>query len=235
MEKVLHRAGSRGAFDNEWLSTRYSFSFANWYDPKRMGFGALRVINDDVIAPSTGFGEHAHRDMEIITLVTEGTLTHKDSMGNVGTLPKDHVQVMSAGTGVRHAEYNDDDAEPLRLFQIWIEPDRTGVEPRYEEMSLAGDLSAPGLVTLAAPFGSDEGLPIHQRAFVSRLVLDATPYEYALNANLGLYIFVVEGTVQVGDEKLGARDALGVWDTEAVRLATPAHATALLFEVPMHT
>ncbi|MEK7079815.1 MAG: pirin family protein, partial [Patescibacteria group bacterium] len=122
MEKVVHRSKDRGVGEHGWLSTRYSFSFANWYDPARMGFGALRVINDDTIAPAQGFGTHAHEDMEIITLVMSGTLTHEDSLGNRGSIPAGDVQTMSAGTGVQHSERNDSATEPLTLFQMWILP-----------------------------------------------------------------------------------------------------------------
>lgn len=236
MEKVLHRNHTRGKGEHGWLSTRYSFSFADWYEPKRMGFGKLRVINDDLIAPASGFGAHGHKDMEIVTLVTEGTLTHKDSLGNTGTIPAGDVQAMSAGTGVVHAEYNDSADEPLALFQIWIETDQPNATPRYAQQSV-GFSDEPGLTTLIVPEGSDEdGLPIHQDAYVHRVVLDAEhPYEYQLrNPEHGVYIFVIDGDVQVTGEELGKRDAIGVWGVDSIELSSTEAASLLLFEVSLH-
>ena len=133
MNTVLHRANERGKSELDWLSSRFSFSFAEWYNPERMGFGSLRVINDDTIAPSSGFNMHAHRDMEIITIVMEGAVTHKDSEGNKGVVMAGDVQVMSAGTGIVHSEYNDSADETLKLFQIWITPNRQGVPFQYAQ------------------------------------------------------------------------------------------------------
>ncbi|HEY0011100.1 MAG TPA: pirin family protein [Candidatus Paceibacterota bacterium] len=236
MEMVLHRAHTRGAFENEWLSTSYSFSFADWHDPKRMGFGALRVINDDSLAPASGFGMHPHRDMEIITIVTSGTLTHKDDMGNTGTVPAGEFQVMSAGTGVVHSEYNDSPDTSLTLFQIWITSARSGIEPRYAQKPIGlRDPASPGIIPLVVPDGTPQGLPIYQDAYISRLVIDEDhPFTYTLRSpNNGLYIFVVEGALMAAGESLERRDALGVWDADAVDLTAHGSAIALLIEVPM--
>lgn len=235
MEKTLHRAKDRGKGEHGWLSTRYSFSFADWHNPERMGFGKLRVLNDDTIAPASGFGMHPHRDMEIITIVTAGTLTHKDNMGNTGTIEAGDVQAMSAGTGIVHAEWNNSADAPLSLFQLWIEPNRKGVLPRYGQKPFPYDPTTPGIMVLAAPDGNPEGLPIHQDAYISRLVLDGElPYVYKLRStDSGLYVFVIETAVTVAGERLERRDALGVWGTSEVRLAAPGLATVLLIEVPM--
>ena len=233
MEKILHRSDKRGKGEHGWLSTRYSFSFADWYEPSRMGFGALRLINDDTIAPHSGFGMHPHKDMEIVTVVTSGTLTHQDSMGNVGVLRAGEAQVMSAGTGVVHAEYNDAD-EPLTLFQIWITPKALGTRPRYEEAAFESG-GAHGRTLLAGPDGVQGALPIGQDAYISRAVFDsAEPMAYELHsATNGLYIFVTGGSVECAGEHLDDRDALGLVGAAHVDLVGRAGATALLFEVPL--
>ena len=232
MEKVIHRDADRGRGDYEWLKTRYSFSFANWYDPARMGFGALRVINDDQVAPHTGFGEHQHDNMEIITLVMEGTLTHKDSMGNTGVIEAGEVQVMSAGTGVTHSEYNEGDAS-LSLFQIWILPKQPGVTPRYDQRPFT---SAQNAITLiVGPYGTPDVLTINQDAYISKAHLDSEhPLTYALHdPKNGVYVFVIDGTLQIDADTLDARDALGVIGAPSVSLMTPSKADVLIFEVPM--
>lgn len=233
MKATIHRAAERGKGEYGWLSTRYSFSFANWYEPARMGFGALRVINDDRIAPHEGFDTHTHQDMEIITFVTQGTLTHRDSMGNVGVLRAGEVQAMSAGTGVAHSEYNDSD-EPLTLFQIWILPKTRGILPRYAERRFAtGD--EPGITLLAAPDVAPDALPINQDAYVSRAVLDAEhPLTYTVRKEgNGIYVFVVDGTVEAAGETLEARDAIGITESNTIEMRTPSKATTFIFEVPM--
>jgi quercetin 2,3-dioxygenase len=228
----IHHADDRGKGDYEWLKTRYSFSFANWYNPARMGFGALRVINDDSIAPASGFPPHSHRDMEIITIVTKGTLTHKDSLGNVGTVRSGEVQVMSAGTGVTHSEYNASDTEELQLFQIWITPERPGVSPRYDQKDYP---KAAGIITLVGPTGSGELLTINQQAHISRALVPAGGLlEYTLKDHAhGLYAFVVSGTPTVAGIALTPRDALGITETTTVTLSSNEPAELLLFEVPM--
>lgn len=235
MQKIIHRADERGVGEYDWLKTRYSFSFAQWYDPARMGFGALRVINDDWIAPAHGFGAHPHRDMEIITIVTAGTVTHEDSMGNAGTVPAGDVQAMSAGTGVVHAERNDSPDEPLTLFQIWIATGTPGAAPRYAQKPFGLMDMTPGLRLLVGPDGTPDALPIYQDAYVSmaRIAAD-TPCTYTLHDEMhGIYVFVVDGSVQVADETLGARDALGISEVASVVLSATAPATALIIEVPL--
>lgn len=237
MEKVLHRADKRGRGDHGWLSTRYSFSFADWYEPARMGFGALRVLNDDTIAPASGFPMHGHRDMEITTVVTSGTLTHRDSLGNTGVVHAGDVQVMSAGTGVVHSEYNASPAEPLTLFQIWIQTKKSGEAPRYDQKSFGIVRAGDGIAPLVGPIDGESPLAIRQDAFISRAAIDADhPGEYRLHKEgNGVYIFVIEGTAEAAGERLSARDALGVSDTDAVTITAAAHADILLIEVPMET
>jgi hypothetical protein len=232
VEKVIHRDADRGRGDYEWLKTRYSFSFANWYEPTRMGFGALRVINDDRIAPRSGFGAHEHDNMEIITIVTEGTLTHKDSLGNRGVIEAGEVQVMSAGTGVTHSEYNEGD-EPLSLFQIWLLSKKRGIEPHYDQRPF---IAAENAITpIIGPHGTPGVLTINQDAYISKARLDS---EHSLtyvphDATNGVYVFVISGTLQIDADTFSARDALGIIGVAAAGLSTPSNAEALIFEVPI--
>ena len=229
----MHRAEARGKGEYGWLRTRYSFSFANWYEPTRMGFGALRVLNDDAIAPANGFGAHGHRDMEIITLVTAGAVTHTDNIGSKGVVKAGEVQVMSAGTGVVHAERNDSADEPLTLFQIWIEPAKRGLVPRYEQKAF--DFDAPGATLLVAPLGGEGGaLGINQDAYITLVNIADGPFSYALhNTAHGVYVFVISGEVTAAGVQLGERDALGVTGAAEITLAAKGAARLIIFEVPM--
>ncbi|MFA5876806.1 MAG: pirin family protein [Candidatus Paceibacterota bacterium] len=235
MKKVIDRSGDRGRGEYGWLTTRYSFSFADWHEPTRMGFGALRVINDDVISASSGFGMHHHQDMEIITIVTYGTVTHKDSMGNIGIVPAGDVQVMSAGTGVTHSEYNDSKEEALSLFQIWIQPKEFGIEPHYAQSSFNLAEVKNGLTLLVAPIGVGSGLPINQDAYISYAVLDKNiPCTYNLKEKgNGVYLFVVEGKVTLDGEILHSRDAMAVSGTDEMTITSSISAKVLIIEVPL--
>lgn len=234
MKKILHRAHTRGKGDHGWLSTRYSFSFSDWYDPSRMGFGALRVLNDDTVAPASGFPMHGHTDMEIITIVTKGSLTHRDSLGNVGHISEGKVQVMSAGTGVVHSEYNASITETLTLFQIWIETGKSGTAPRYAEAHIPQG-SEGDVVLLVGPEESGAPATILQQAFISQAQLSPhSPCTYTLQkTGQGVYVFVVNGTISVAGEKLGRRDALGISGTDSLYIAAAEPSTILLIEVPL--
>ncbi len=235
MEMIMYPASERGKGEYGWLTTRYSFSFADWFEPSRMGFGVLRVINDDRIAPRHGFDTHGHRDMEIITIVREGTLTHRDSMENTGVIGAGEVQVMSAGTGVLHSEKNTGNV-PVSLFQIWMMPKETNIAPRYAQKSfpvLMNDISL-----LIAPSDTHGALPINQDAYISRAVFDSEhPLTYMPHdATHGVYVFVVEGTLSINNKTLTDRDAVGITGTEAIELITPipnASTEVLIFEIPM--
>lgn len=218
MKTVLHKADSRGGAEHAWLSTRHTFSFANYYDPSRMGFGTLRVLNDDLIAPGKGFGMHPHDNMEIITIPLSGMLEHKDSMGNVGVVKVTDedmdVQVMSAGTGIVHSEYNASVDTPVSLLQIWVMPNAINVKPRYEQVSLTHEGRINKLQQIVSPEGKDAPLWIHQTAwfYLSQLEVGTTvEYKSKAEGN-GLYVFVIHGDVQVDEHKLGARDGLGLYD-----------------------
>ncbi|HCC33515.1 MAG TPA: hypothetical protein DEQ28_06420 [Clostridiales bacterium] len=229
---TVHRAASRGSGDHGWLSTRHSFSFADWYDPGRMGFGTLRVLNDDRVTAGHGFGTHRHDNMEIVSIVTGGTLAHEDSVGNAGSLAAGEVQVMSAGRGIRHSEYNGGKGD-LAFFQLWIIPDTPDVTPRYDKRAFPD--AGPGELLLVAPMGHTEGLNIHQDAYLSRLTLDADhPLQYALNKRgHGAYFFVIEGSVMIAGVHLGPRDAVGVENADRVGLSASRKAVVLAIEVPM--
>lgn len=200
-----------------------------------MGFGALRVINDDVISAGEGFGMHSHRDMEIITIPTKGRVAHKDSIGNEGTVPAGDVQVMSAGTGVTHSEYNASSTDPLCLFQIWIEPKESGVSPRYLQKSFDLANLESSSTLLVGPIGTGLPLTIHQDAYISYVVLSMdAPLTYTLKEKgNGVYFFVIEGEVALDGEVLRARDAIGVSDTAEILISSLAITKALIIEVPL--
>ncbi len=233
MRVVFHSADSRGTADHGWLRSRFSFSFAEWYDPERMGFGALRVINDDWIAPKSGFPRHGHRDMEIITIVTAGAVTHGDSMGNTGAVGAGEVQVMTAGTGVLHSEANGG-SDPLILFQIWILPRMTGSSPRYDQRAFALPESGTSRL-LVSPDGRDGSLMIHQDAFIRRVaVAPGASMEVALAMpGNGAYVLVVAGRAQVAGVELGPRDAVGVAEATSLTIEATEATDVLVIEVPM--
>ncbi|MFZ2831831.1 MAG: pirin family protein, partial [Minisyncoccia bacterium] len=201
--------------------------------PTRMGFGVLRVINDDVIDAHSGFGKHPHRDMEIITIVTEGAVSHEDNMGNLHEVPTGDVQVMSAGTGVMHAEFNKGDT-PLKLFQIWITPREKNLAPRYDQRSF-GVAKKNEVELLVSGDPRADALFINQDAYISRVFIEVgNSVQYSLyNSKNGAYIFVIKGRIHVADYDLGDRDALGVWDTETVSILARADTELLVFEIPL--
>ncbi|MCL9971984.1 MAG: pirin family protein [Candidatus Pacebacteria bacterium] len=232
MHTVIHRAEERGVAEHGWLHSRFSFSFADWYNPERMGFGALRVINDDSIDPASGFGMHAHKDMEIITIVMEGAVTHQDSMGNRGTVEAGEVQVMSAGTGVVHAELNESGDTALKLFQLWIVPDRAGHAPRYAQSPIMR--SPVGDTVLVGPIGTNAPLHIHQDAWITHYGIAPKGAERVTlkHPDHGAYVLVVSGSAKFGDVTLGTRDAVGVRGVSSFDLASQEGATLLVIEVP---
>lgn len=231
VKTTIHRASSRGGGDHGWLKTSHSFSFADWYESARMGFGALRVLNDDTIAEGTGFGTHSHSNMEIITIPIRGTLAHKDSTGGVGELSAGNVQVMSAGTGVRHSEYNGGKGE-LELFQIWITPNKHGITPRYEDRMFP---EAPGETLVVAPMGHDGALNIHQDAYITRFISEGeTSFEYAVkNEGDGVYFFVIDGEANVAGESLSRRDGMGVENLDVIPVTAKSRVDLIAIEVPM--
>lgn len=235
MNTVIHRADTRGHADHGWLNAKHSFSFANYYNPERVHFGVLRVLNDDTIAGGRGFGTHPHDNMEIITIPLEGALEHKDSMGNGSIINAGDVQVMSAGTGIQHSEFNANKKDPVRLFQIWIFPREKGVSPRYEQLSIKEVAKKNEFYQILSPSPDDQGVWIHQDAWFHLGHFDSnqsTSYNVKKNGN-GIYVMVVDGSIEINGEMLNQRDAIGIWDIDQISLTTKSDARILLLEVPM--
>ncbi|MBL6666505.1 MAG: pirin family protein [Flavobacteriaceae bacterium] len=235
MKTVYHAAATRGNANHGWLNANHSFSFAQYYNPERMSFGALRVLNDDTIAPGRGFGTHPHDNMEIITIPLEGDLEHKDSMGNVGAINEGEIQVMSAGTGVYHSEYNKNSDKPINLLQLWVMPKLQNVAPRYDQKSVKELKKNNAFYQVLSPNVDDDGMWIHQDAWFHLGDFDqttTTAYNIKKKGN-GVYVFVIEGSFSVGDQTLNKRDALGVWETEVIDFVAQEHSKILLVEVPM--
>ena len=236
MKKVFHPASSRGAADHGWLQAKHSFSFANYYDSERVQFGALRVLNDDIIAPGMGFGTHPHDNMEIITIPLDGALEHKDSMDNIGVIETDEIQVMSAGSGVYHSEYNKNKDQPVSLLQIWVFPNKKNVTPRYDQKNIKDLKKVNSFYPIVTPNQKGPGMWIHQDAWFHLGEFDKeTRINYNINKKgNGVYAFLIEGSVQIDGESLEKRDALGLWDTESFELLANPNSRILLIEVPLN-
>lgn len=235
MKKIIHPANQRGYNDIGWLKANFSFSFGPYYDPDKIQFGALRVLNDDIIGRGRGFGAHPHDNMEIITIVLDGALEHKDSMGNVGIIKAGEVQVMSAGTGITHSEYNPLRDKETNSLQIWVFPKERNIKPRYDQKSFTDALKQNELITLVSPDNDTNALWINQDATFSMGDFDADKsiqYNIKTPGN-GAYIFLLEGSVKIDNTTLNKRDALGVYDTSSVTIETVAHSRLLILEVPM--
>ncbi|SFZ91747.1 hypothetical protein SAMN05428642_102286 [Flaviramulus basaltis] len=239
MKIVIHKAEDRGYANHGWLQANHSFSFANFYDKDKIQFGALRVFNDDVIAPKMGFGTHPHDNMEIITIPLKGVLKHRDNMGDewIPVVPGE-VQIMSAGTGVQHSEINGSSDEHLSLFQIWIVPNKRNVEPRYGQKTFDASERKNKLQTLVTSIDeSHEGsLKIHQDAKISRIDLDkGEPFEYKLmSENHGVYVMTIYGNNTINGNTLKTRDAVGVYETNSFSITTNEDAGFLFVEVPLN-
>jgi redox-sensitive bicupin YhaK (pirin superfamily) len=236
MKTEYHPSGLRGHANHGWLNTWHSFSFAGWFDPTRVHFGALRVLNDDYVAADMGFAEHPHDNMEIVTLMMEGELEHRDSMGNHEILRRGEVQAMSAGTGIRHSERNASHSDPLHLFQIWVFPRHKNTEPRYAQRQFLSTQQDNAWQLLVSPDGENDSIVIGQDAWFSTVRLDAgIETSYTLhNPENGAYAFVIEGEAHIGERTLARRDALGVIETDtfSIKANQPLH--LLMIEVPMH-
>jgi len=233
---TYHSSDSRGDANHGWLHSRHTFSFAGYHDPERVHFGMLRVLNDDFVAPGMGFGTHPHDNMEIISIPLEGDLEHKDSMGNVAVIKHGDIQVMSAGTGITHSEYNRNKNLPVRFLQIWIFPDKRNVSPRYDQITLNLSDRHNRLQQVLSPTPEDEGVWIHQQAWFHLGNFDAgLAQSYTLKSNgNGVYAFVIKGSFELDGQLLQNRDGLGVWDTNSIQLVSKeAGSEILLMEVSM--
>lgn len=236
MKKVIHKSDSRGYADHGWLKAKHSFSFANWYDPEKMNFGLMRVLNDDIIAPGTGFGTHPHDNMEIVTIPLKGAVAHKDSEGHEEVIHPDEVQVMSAGTGILHSEYNHLENEETNLFQIWIFPDRKGHLPRYDQKSFDPVERKNQIQFVVTPDKKDGNLWLNQNAYFSRTDLESGKniiYNLHLENN-GIYVMVIEGNISVTGENLKKRDAIGISESSEVEMTANEDSQLLIIEVPMN-
>ena len=235
--QLIHKAATRGHADHGWLRTNHTFSFADYYNPERIHFGALRVLNDDYIAGGMGFGTHPHDNMEIITIPLEGDLEHKDSMGNGTVIKHGDVQVMSAGTGITHSEYNHNKTKPVQLLQIWVFPNKRNVTPRYDQITLDVNQRHNKLQQILSPNSDDEGVWIHQDAWFHIGRFDQnfeTTYTWKKQGN-GVYVFVIKGDITVNGTALNERDGSGIWNTDSMSIqANSADAELLIIEVPMH-
>ena len=237
MKKIFHPAESRGNANFGWLDANYSFSFANFFAPNKVQFGLLRVLNDDVVKGGMGFDTHPHKDMEIITIPLAGALEHKDSLGHSATIMAGEVQVMSAGTGVKHSEFNAHNDRELNLLQLWIFPEKNQVEPRYDQKDFSGELVINKLTTIVSPKDKyiDGSLWIHQQAYLSFGDFeDSKTLEYQLkNEENGVYVFLIEGEVSIDGQALKKRDALGILETKNFKMEFQQKSKVLLIEVPM--
>ena len=235
MNSVLHKANTRGHANHGWLDSHHTFSFANYHNPDRMHFGVLRVLNDDHVAASKGFGTHPHDNMEIISIPLSGDLEHKDSMGNTAVIKQGDVQIMSAGTGIFHSEYNKNSDQPVKFLQIWIFPNQKNVEPRYDQITIDSGKLKNQFYQILSPNPNDEGVWAHQNAWFHLGTFEkGNKQQYTIkDKSNGIYIFVLEGDVNVNGQPLNKRDGYGVWNTSNLNFESITPSKVLLMEVPM--
>ena len=234
MKSVFHSASSRGHANHGWLDSHHSFSFANYYNPDRMHFGVLRVLNDDVVASGRGFGMHPHDNMEIVSIPLSGELEHKDSMGNTATIKAGEVQVMSAGTGIKHSEYNKKKDDEVRFLQIWMFPNRKNVTPRYDQKTIS-TISSSKIKQILSPSPDDDGVWVHQNSWWHMADLsqgDTQTYTLRDQTN-GVYAFLIDGQLTIDDQAMSKRDGYVVWDTKQITIKAQENSKLLLMEVPM--
>ena len=234
-QHIFHAASSRGAANHGWLKSFHTFSFANYYNPERINFGALRVLNDDSIEGGMGFGTHPHDNMEIISIPLEGALEHRDSMGNHGVIRKGEIQVMSAGTGITHSEFNHLKDKLTKFLQIWIFPNQRNVTPRYDQIAINPEGKRNEWIQLVSPNADDEGAWIHQNAWFTLANMDAQQtLTYTLKGqNTGVYAFVISGEVAVDGQAMNNRDGLGISGASAIEVKAQSPTEILIMEIPL--
>ena len=235
MNTVLHKANTRGHANHGWLDSHHTFSFANYMNPDRMHFGALRVLNDDIVEGGRGFGTHPHANMEIISIPLSGDLEHKDSMDNKGVIKQNDVQIMSAGTGIYHSEFNKNHDKEVNFLQIWVFPKQKDIEPRYDQITLKPEDRKGKLQQIVTHDKNAEGVWINQDATFHLGTLEkgfTTNHKLNMKGN-GIYAFVIDGDVTIGGQKLNKRDGFGIWDTDSIDITADSNAELLLMEVPM--
>jgi redox-sensitive bicupin YhaK (pirin superfamily) len=235
MKTIYHSSSSRGHANHGWLKSYHSFSFANYYNPEKIHFGALRVLNDDTVAAGMGFGTHPHQNMEIVSIPLEGDLEHKDSMGNVTVIKHGDIQVMSAGTGIEHSEYNKNKDKEVKFLQIWIIPDVQDVNPRYDQMTLNPENRINKFQQILSPYFDDEGVWIHQKAWfhLGNFSADKTSSYNLKKEGNGSYVFMLKGKAIVADKILNERDAIGIWECNSFDIKSLSDCEILIMEVPM--
>lgn len=235
MKTILHQANTRGHANHGWLDSHHSFSFANYHNPERMHFGVLRVLNDDQVSAGMGFGTHPHDNMEIISIPLEGDLEHKDSMGNLAVIKEGDVQIMSAGNGIMHSEYNRNKEKAVKFLQIWVFPNKKNVEPRYDQISIKNIEKKNEFYQILSPSQEDQGVWLYQDAWFHLGKFDAgkqTRYSINKKGN-GVYVFVLDGEVEIEGQQLGKRDGFGIWDIDSFNFKSNSNARVLLLEVPI--
>ena len=236
MKTVFHKATDRGHADHGWLNAHHSFSFAGYYNPDKMNFGLLRVLNDDIIAPGMGFGTHPHDNMEIVTIPLKGALEHRDSMGNIGVIHPHEIQAMSAGTGITHSEYNHSKIEEINLLQIWVFPKEQNINPRYDQRFYRDVDKTGKFKTIVAPVKSDDVMWINQDAYFSlgKFLAGVSKDYHIQHKGNGAYVFVIEGEVKIEKYNLERKDAIGIWDVESFRIDFTEDTEILVIDVPMN-
>lgn len=233
MKTIIYKADERGSADHGWLKAKHSFSFAGYYDPAKEQFGTLRVLNDDIVDAAQGFGKHPHNNMEIVTIPLRGALKHKDSMGNEGVIQAGDVQIMSAGRGILHSEFNASDTEEVNLFQIWVFPKKVNIEPRYDQRFFDEKDRKNRWQVVVSPEEKDNALWINQDAYFSLGNFEqSTDYTIHYPGN-GVYLMVIEGEIEIDGNRLSKRDAIGISETEAVNINVLQPSKLLAIEIPM--
>ena len=234
MKKIIHKAASRGYADHGWLRSYHTFSFASYQNSERMNFGMLRVLNDDVVQPEMGFGTHPHRNMEIISIPISGALSHKDSIGNKRSIEVGEVQVMSAGTGLKHSEFNDSKIDAVNFLQLWIIPEIENITPHYNQKIFEALERKNKFQVLVSPMDKQVGgsLPINQQGYISMIDLDKG-FETAYDLRNGAYFFLIEGEVLIENENLKKRDAIGIIEKNKVNIKANKSSKLLVIDVPM--
>ncbi len=233
---VIHRSITRGHANHGWLDSYHTFSFAQYYNPERMHFGVLRVLNDDIVAGGMGFGTHPHDNMEIISIPLKGDLMHKDNMGNTQVISEGDVQILSAGSGITHSEYNKNQNDKVNFLQIWIYPNKKNVSPRYDQYSFKKEDRKNKLQQVISPSKDDEGIWIHQDAWFHLGNFDngvTTEYQLKKKGN-GVYIFLLEGSIVIEDNVLQKRDGIGIWESDAIKINATTNSEFLIMEIPMN-
>jgi hypothetical protein len=236
MKTVIHKAATRGSANHGWLNSKHTFSFASYYNPERMNFGALRVLNDDIVQAGMGFGTHPHKNMEIISIPLEGDLEHKDNMGNVTVIKKGDVQVMTAGTGITHSEYNKSKSNEVKFLQIWIIPKEQNVPPRYDQISTNDIEEENKFYQVLSPNKNDQGVWINQDAWfnLGKFTAGKTDTYKIKKTNNGVYLLILDGEIEVNGVVLSKKDGIGIWDTDEVTVKANEDARVLLMDVPMN-